>query len=73
MLDKEQKQVLRTIQKIRVKLDKLEKSVKEKLISEGTYVLLKSLIEEVSGLELDFQIKLDFDWRLAEEEFKVKE
>ena len=45
--------------------------MKEKLISEGTYVSLKSLIEEVSGLELDFQIKLDFDWRLAEEEFKT--
>lgn len=71
MIEIKNKQVLRSIEKIQEKLRKLEESVKDKLISETTYICLKNLKEKVAGLIFDFEFTLDFDWRLAEEEFKV--
>ena len=71
MSDEEQKYILRKIVKIREKLEKLEKAVTENLISEETYVSRKILKEEVDSLDWDFEVKLDFDWRLTEKEFQI--
>ena len=70
MTDKEKKQVLRSIENVKEKFEKLKESVEQKLISESTYSCFKDLKDEVTSLCIEFDFRLDLDWRLAEEEFK---
>ena len=70
MTDKEKKQVLRSIEKVNEKLEKLKESVENKLILESTYCCFKNLKDKVTSLCIEIDFRLDLDWRLAEEEFK---
>ena len=69
MSEKEKQDRLRSIERIKEKLRKLERAVERKVISEKTFFYFKSLKEEVFGLAWDFEFKLDIDFRLFEEEF----
>ena len=68
----EKQQILQTITKIREILNSLESSIENKFISEETYCNFTNLRNEVGWLTFLLEFKLDFFWRLFQEESEEK-